>query len=117
MVAEVEGRMRDRDEQQIRRLDMQMQDLKQLYSQNFAHQPSLDILGVSPVSKVESSSAATMSNVTSADVDPDANAGGHPAPSPSAQDERPPTRDARYAGTVGALAGAAVITVWNALFH
>lgn len=126
MVSEVEGRLRDRDEQQTTWLSNKLDDLKQiLQSQaSFLREPEedretlaednghamptqADVLRREP----EDATILTVAdNVTSPALP-------HAESLVAEQSRENVARDVYYSGVGGALLGAAVVTCWNALFR
>lgn len=122
MVSEVEGRIKDRDEQQHQHLDSELNELKQMVSAGLASLslpvPSSDGLS-DPRTLPTPAHSSSYSNSPSSD---DASLLSAPALSDTSMAASPATtetisRDACYAGVAGALLGAAVITVWDALLR
>jgi hypothetical protein len=133
MVAEVEGRIKERDELQTERLDQRLHDIKGLIQEGLLPLQSqqLDIVDNRPLNsnsvadRQESSllPGAEFSNQVDSIVSPGATLSSETGALESTQDKQTAAtasskeRDIWYAGVGGTLLGAAVVTTWNALFR
>lgn len=122
MVSEVEGRIKDRDEQQHQHLDYELNELKQMVSAGLASMslPARSSDGLSEPRTLPVPAHSSSHDIPSASDD--ASLLGTPvlADNPMAavpSSTETISRDACYAGVAGALLGAAVITVWDALLR
>ncbi|KAK9895560.1 hypothetical protein P389DRAFT_94719 [Cystobasidium minutum MCA 4210] len=117
MVTEVEGRIKERDEEQHKHIDAEIDGLKTLVTTGLASLslPSTSSSLDAPAGQVE------VGEPDGAQESSTETTHSHHLPRADSTDQTKEqgaiSRDASYAGAAGALLGAAVITLWNALFR
>lgn len=134
MVSEVEGRLRDRDEQQIAWLGDQLEEIKHLLqaeipqiapphpsgssTETMREPQSQSESGLNPWAIPTPPSTATEDHAAlTAPTGPVFSGLSLSREASASQHNDGVTRDVYYSGAAGALLGAAVVTCWKALFR
>lgn len=127
-MSEVEGRLKERDEQQITWLDNRLDDLKQLIqsqsqimrdghvSRATGAKGTAQSIPAQPYLKLDQLKDEAAIAASELSVPVSLSPRGEEALEPERSKEDTP-RDVYYSGAAGILLGAAVVTCWNALFR